>query len=69
MKYERVFQLMMTSFNGLHRNAPAPACVGKFIIGYWARRQICRQIIQPNDPVGSYGHSEALLQAAICSKI
>ena len=23
----RVFQLMMTSFNGLLRNAPAPACV------------------------------------------
>ena len=59
----------MTSFNELHRNAPAPACVGKFILWYWARRQICRQILQPNDPVGSYGHSEALLQAAIRSKI
>ena len=64
----RVFQLM-TSFSGLRRNAPAPACVGKFILWYWARRQIRRQILQPNNPVDSYGHSEALLQAAIRSKI
>ena len=47
----------------------ASACVGKCILWYWARRKIRRQILQPNDPVGSYGRSVALLQAAMRSKI